>query len=278
MKIAAAQTVISRDMASNGEAIRQLLVDAAADRIKLVTFCEGALSGYCKAQITNPEDWQTFDWDMHEAELRSIASLCARLNIFAVIGGAHKLSQMNRPHNSLYIISSDGEIRTRYDKRYLSNTEINDWYTPGTAPIVFDVDTYRFGCAICIECQFPEVFMEYERLGVDAVLFSSYGIPEHFEIALRAHAGLNCLWIAASTPAQETEKGPAGIIGPDGKWCSLCPASANSDYATSILNRDDPTYEIPLKKARPWRRKARQGDIYREKMTIFSRSLNKKDY
>jgi|TARA_R110001583_G_scaffold32107_6_gene109936 predicted amidohydrolase len=270
MKIAAAQTVISRDMASNGEAIRQLLVDAAADGVRLVTFCEGALSGYCKAQIANPEDWQNFDWETHETELRRIAALCARLNIFAVVGGAHRLSQTDRPHNSLYIISSEGEILTRYDKRYLSNTEVNDWYTPGTAPIVFSVDTCRFGCAICIESQFPEVFMEYERLGVDAVLFSSYGIPEHFQIALRAHAGLNCLWIAASTPAQEAQKGPAGIIGPDGKWGNLCPASASSGYATSILDRNDLAYDIPLKKARPWRRKARQGDIYREKMVIRS--------
>lgn len=278
MKVAAAQTVVSSDMASNGKAIRQLLMDAAEDGVRLVTFCEGALSGYSKAQIADPNDWLSFDWKVHEAELRSIAALCARLNIFAVVGGAHKLSEADRPYNSLYVISAEGDLLTRYDKRYLSNSEINDWYTPGIDPIVFDVDGYRFGCAICIESQFPEVFMEYERLRVDAVLFSSYGIPEHFQIALRAHAGLNCMWITASTPAQTAVKGPAGIVGPDGKWCARCPASATSGYSVSIVDRDDPVYEIPLQKARPWRSNARQGGIYRDKMVIDPRSLNRSEY
>jgi hypothetical protein len=58
-------------------------------------------------------------------------------------------------------------------------------------------------CAICIESQFAEVFGEYERLGVDGDLFSSYGIPAYFQIASRAHAGLNCIWISAATPAQK---------------------------------------------------------------------------
>lgn len=278
MKIAAAQTVVSSDITANGNAIRQVLLDAAEEGARLVTFCEGALSGYSKAQIANPDGWLSFDWNTHEAELRSIAALCAKLGIFAVVGGAHKLSQSDRPHNSLYVLSDEGCLLTRYDKRFLSNSEINDWYTPGTESIVFEIEGYRFGCAICIESQFPEVFSDYERLGVDAVLFSSYGIPEHFQIALRAHAGLNCLWISAATPAQKAPKGPAGIIGPDGKWCAICPASSTSGYSVSILDRDNPEYDIALHKARPWRSNARRGEIYREKMVIDHRSQSRSEY
>lgn len=177
MRIAAAQTVVSSDITANGNAIRQVLSDAAKDGVRLVTFCEGALSGYSKAQIADPDDWRSFDWKTHEAELRSIAAVCAKLNIFAVVGGAHKLSAADRPHNSLYVISAEGHLLTRYDKRYLSNSEINDWYTPGTDPIVFEVDGYRFGCAICIESQFPEVFMEYERLCADSCSSHPMGFP-----------------------------------------------------------------------------------------------------
>lgn len=278
MKIAAAQTVVSSDITANGNAIRQVLSNAAKEGVRLVTFCEGALSGYSKAQIADPDDWLSFEWKTLEAELRRIAAVCAKLNIFAVIGGAHKLSAADRPHNSLYVISAEGDLLTRYDKRYLSNSEINDWYTPGTEAVVFEVEGYRFGCAICIESQFPEVFMEYERLCVDAVLFSSYGIPEHFQIALRAHAGLNCMWISASTPAQKAPKGPAGIIGPDGKWSALCPASATSGYSVSKLDRNDPEYDIPLHKARPWRTAARHGEIYRKKTVIDPRSQSRSEY
>jgi predicted amidohydrolase len=278
VKIAAAQTVVSRDVAANGAAIRQVLSDVALQGVRLVSFCEGALSGCSKFQIADPDDWLSFDWDNHEAELRSIAALCARLGIFAVVGGAHRLTATSRPHNSLYIISACGELLTRYDKRFLSNSEINDWYTPGTEPTIFDVDGYRFGCAICIESQFPEVFMEYERLGADVVLFSSYGIPGRFQIALRAHAGLNCLWISAATPAQKAPQGPAGIVGPDGKWAALCPVEPVSAYAAVVLDRNDPQYDIPLQKARPWRARARLGDIYQERMVDDARSRNRSEY
>ncbi|OCP19683.1 MULTISPECIES: carbon-nitrogen hydrolase family protein [unclassified Ensifer] len=278
MKIAAAQTVVSKDLSENADTIRQILSDAASEGVRLVSFCEGALSGYSKAQITDPDDWLSFDWRTQEAELRSIANLCGKLGIFAVVGGAHMLSATGRPHNSLYIFSAAGELLTRYDKRFLSNSEVNDWYTPGTDPIVFEADGYRFGCAVCMESQFPEVFSEYERLAADVVLFSSYGIPEHFQIALRAHAGLNCLWISAATPAQKAPKGPAGIIGPDGKWSALCVASTTSCYVAAVLDRDNPAYDIPLQKARPWRKQARLGDIYREKIVNDPRSMDRKQY
>ena len=278
MKIAAAQTFVSADITANGNAIRAMISSAAAEGVRLVNFCEGALSGYAKMQILKQEDWQSFDWTTHQAQLRAIADLCGQLRIFAVIGGAHRLDDGYPPHNSLYVFSDTGSLLTRYDKRYLSNSEIDGWYTPGNKPITFEVDGYRFGCAICIESQFQEVFSEYEHLGVDAVLFSSYGLPTRFQIALRAHAGLNCLWINAATPAQRAAQRPAGILGPDGKWIAQCQERPEPGFAVTVLNRDDPVYNIPLQKARPWRVRARQGDIYREKMTDDPRSGNRSAY
>ncbi|WP_431320946.1 carbon-nitrogen hydrolase family protein [Rhizobium sp. YTU87027] len=278
MRIAAAQTLVSSDIAANGSAIRNMIVAAAASGARVINFCEGALSGYSKFQIMHPDDWRSFDWHRQETELRAIAHLCGDLGIFAAVGGAHRLENGYPPHNSLYIFSEEGALLTRYDKRFLSNSELGGWYSPGTAPITFDTDGYRFGCAICIESQFQEVFQEYETLGVDAVLFSSYGIAEYFQIALRAHAGLNCIWISAATPVQKAAKGPAGIIGPDGKWVTQCPATPEPNLVSATLGRDDALYDVPLQKARPWRLKARQGDIYREKMVNDPRSEDRSGY
>lgn len=278
MKIAAAQTLVSSDISANAERIRTAISDAAAHGVRLISFCEGALSGYSKAQIAAPDDWRTFAWEAQEAELRRIAALCGQLGIFAVVGAAHRLEASARPHNSLYVFTDTGQLLTRYDKRFLSNSELSGWYTPGSEPVLFEADGYRFGCAICIESQFPEVFIEYESMRADAVLFASYGIPEHFQIALRAHAGLNCLWIAAATPAQEAQKGPAGIVGPDGKWVELCDASSQTGLAIAILDRDDAHYEIALRRARPWRAKARAGEIYRDRMCNDIRSLDRRAY
>lgn len=264
--IAAAQSPVSPDVGANGAAIRQLIAEASAAGARLVVFCEGALSGYAKNQIERPEDWLRFDWARQEAELAAIGALCAEQGIAAVIGGAHRFSDAYPPHNCLFVFGADGRCIGRYDKRFLSHAELQGWYTPGTAPMVFEVSGYRFGCAICIECQFADVFGEYEKSGVDAVLFGSYGLPEFFGIALRAHAGLNNIWIGAATPAQEAGKGAAGIVGPDGAWCARAPERAEPGLALARLDRSDPGYDVALNKARPWRAKARQGEIYREKL------------
>lgn len=278
MKIAAAQTFVESDIRSNGAAIRDALSDAAVRDVGLVIFCEGALSGYAKSQIPRPDEWEGFDWGAQEEELMSIAARCAVLGIAAIVGGAHRLAPGTRPHNCLYVFSASGELMTRYDKRFLSNTEITDWYTPGAEAITFETDGYRFGLAICIESQFPEVFSQYEALGVDAVLFASYGIPDYFQIALRAHAGLNCFWIVAATPAQRAPDGPAGVIGPDGKVIVHCPARAETGLAVAVLDRNNPNFDVALNKARPWRAKARLGDIYRERMVDDKRSRDRTHY
>lgn len=278
MKLAMAQTVVSADIAANGTAIRSMIARAAAQGARLVGFCEGALSGYSKFQLESPAEWQGFGWALQEAELRSIAALCCELGIFAVVGGAHRLPDGRPPHNSLYIFSDSGYLLTRYDKRFLSNSELGGWYTPGAVPIVTEVDGFRLGYAICIESQFPEVFSDYERMGVDGVIFSSYGLPSYFQIALRAHAGLNCIWIGAATPAQKAGKGPAGIIGPDGEWMAQCVQTPEPGLVLAELDRNDPAYDIPLQKARPWRAGARQGDIYRDRLIDDPRSHTRDEY
>lgn len=271
MKIAAAQSIVTPDIAENGRTIRGLIEQAAAQGARLVNFCEGALSGYAKAQITSPDSWRNVDWATHEAELAAIARTCREHHIFAVVGSAFALSSGLPPHNSQYIFADTGELIARYDKRFLSNTELQGWYTPGTDPVTFEVDGYRFGCLTCIEVQFPELFMEYERLDVEAILFSSYGIRSFFQIALRAHAGFNCLWISGATPAQTAHEGPAGIIGPDSKIIAHCSTETSNQLAFATLDLNDPIFDEALHKAKPWRRLARQGDIYRDKQIKFER-------
>ncbi|MGY4771339.1 carbon-nitrogen hydrolase family protein [Kribbella sp. CWNU-51] len=92
----------------------------------------------------------------------------------------------HRPHNGLYVISDAGELVDRYGKRFCSHTEINHFYSPGSDPVVFDVDGYRFGCMICVEVNFPHLFSQYERLGVECLLLSAYPVDSIFELKARA--------------------------------------------------------------------------------------------
>lgn len=177
-RLAVAQPAITADARTNGHEVRQLMRDAAAAGARLIQFPEGMLCGYAKEQIST---WEDVDWPAVVEELQHIQTLARDLRIWVVLGSAHPRAAPRRPFNSLYVISDSGDIVGRYDKRYCSHTEITHFYSAGSQPLTFEVDGVLFGCAICIEINFPELFAEYERLGVDCVLLSAYPVDQIFE-------------------------------------------------------------------------------------------------
>lgn len=253
IRIAVVQSHVERDIRANGVHMRALLDVAAAQGAELALFSEGALSGYAKAQVS---DWAELDWPALADEMASTAAYAAQLGLTAVVGAAHPATG-RRPYNSLHALPRG----PRYDKRYLSHTEITGWYTPGRAPMTLQQAGFAFGMTLCIEVQFPELFADYERMGVDCILHASYGLGPVGDVILQGHAATNCLWLAVATPANAAEPA-SGIIGPDGRWMVRC--GSGVDVAVATLDRTEPRYDIALNKARPWRRIARQGDIYRD--------------
>lgn len=270
--LATASNLISVDVRSNGQQIRELMIRAKDEGARIVHFPEGALSGYVKSEILA---WEEVDWQCVRTEIGLICELAKTLGIWVVLGCNHRLSTPHLPHNSLYVISDSGEIADRYDKRYCSHSEINDWYSPGQSPVMLTVDGYRFGLALCIEWCFPELFLEYCSLGADVVLVSAYARDPMYQILAQARAADNNLWISVSTPAQCAAGLASAIFGPDGS----VDAKASSDGAPSliktIIDKDDARYEIALKMARPWRALARMGDIYESRRVEDARSLDK---
>ena len=116
---------------------------------------------------------------------------------------------------------------------------------------------------MCIEVQFPEVFSEYEQLGADGVLFSTYSDdPMHWTQA-QGHAASNNIWVSVSTPAQCAETMQGGLIAPNGHALSRCSDNTDPNFCLVELNKKSPNLQVALTKARPWRRKARLGDIYK---------------
>ncbi len=257
--IAIAQSRIDADVSSNGAQIRMLMREARQGGARIIHFPEAALSGYIKAQI---KDWDQVDWATLEQELSSIVCEAARLGIWVVLGCNHRLDNAKRPHNSLYVISDKGEIIHRYDKRYCSNTEVTGWYTPGTDPIYFDVEGFRFGCALCIEINFMEVFAQYEQVQADCILFSAYSEDPIYGIQVQGYAATNNFWISVSTPAQCSQGLVSGLIDPRGYVIAQCEKNNDPQVLIETLNRNDPDLEVALTKARPWRRESRRGDIY----------------
>jgi predicted amidohydrolase len=269
-RIAIAQLPITADARQNGRKVRAIMREAAAGNARLVQFPEGMLSGYAKNPI---QDWSEVDWGIVREELEHIMALAAELRIWVVLGSAHPLTPPHRPHNSLYIISDHGKLVNRYDKRMCSHTETTRFYAPGLKPVVFEVDGFRFGCVICVEINFPALFIEYDQLGVDCLLLSSYPIDKIFYLKARAHAAIHNYWIALSVPSECQDLMMSGLIGPDGEACNHMTAAEG--LVIDEMDKDTPELDIALNKARPWRATADSGEFYSSWLVKDPRSTDK---
>ncbi|WP_255658511.1 carbon-nitrogen hydrolase family protein [Actinoplanes sp. L3-i22] len=271
MRLSVAQLAVQPDPGDTaalrdcGDRIRHLMRAAHEAGARLLHLPEDALSCPNKRimSATGPEqvgpaDWDRADWATLADELEAIANLAGELRLWTVLGSIHPLTAPRRPHLSLYVISDNGTVATRYDERMLSKTKVSYMYTPGSAPVTFTVDGVRFGCAMGMEATFPEVFMEYERLDVDCVLFSTHGpgTPTNngpFALQARALAAANSYWVSYATTAQDAPNASSGVVTPDGEWLTRCPPDPVAAIATADLDLTTENY------ARPWRRTARSG-------------------
>ncbi|MDI5968294.1 carbon-nitrogen hydrolase family protein [Streptomyces sp. SL13] len=275
VRLAVAQTAVGQDprdqdaLRAAGREVRRLMREAARAGARVAQFTEGAtcfpgkrVMSAAGPQVVGPADWDRFAWDVLRGELTAIADLARELRLWTVLGSTHRLTPPHRPHNSMYVISDRGTVVTRYDERMLSNTKISFMYAPGVAPVTFAVDGVRFGCALGMECHFPEIFAEYESLDVDCVLFSTTGgapgDDEAFALETQAHAAVNGFWAGFAVPARPgADAATAGIVTPAGTWAARCPSGGAAAFVVADVGHDpqDPATAF----ARPWRRTARSG-------------------
>lgn len=223
IRIAAAQSPVSDDPAVNGEAVRHLMRQACEEGARLIHFPEGAICGYvAEPMAAGPEAVRR--------QLQLTAGLAGELGLWVVAGAVHYLTPPHWPHNSLYVISDRGQPVGRYDKRMCSHTELTRRYSPGFESLVFEAGGFRFGCALCIEVNFPEIFLDYRERNVDCILFSSFSEDPIFEILARGHAAAHNYWTSISVPAQCSTAMPAAVIGPHGYPLARCPLTARPHW------------------------------------------------
>jgi deaminated glutathione amidase len=173
--VATCQFPTSGDVPANlGHITKQLRV-AKQRGADVAHFPEGALSGYVASDLAS---FERYDWDALRQAAGHVLELAARLRIWVVVGSAHRLSDGNKPHNSLYVIDDGGRVVDRYDKRFCAgdpdgHTEELAHYSPGDHGSVWEIKGVRCGALICYEYRFPELHREYARDGVE-LLFHSF--------------------------------------------------------------------------------------------------------
>lgn len=272
LRIATAQLPVAADPAANAEAILRAMRKAAAAGARVLHTPEAALSGYVEAQV---KDWAAVDFAAVRAGLDRIRDAARRLRLWVLVGSAHPLTAPHRPHNSVYLVSDRGEVAGRYDKRFCSFRETRDWYTPGSEPLVFEVDGVRFGCTVCIEVKFPELYVDAAAQGVEVMLVSSYSREPMDTVLAQAHAAANTMWLAYAVPVDASTAAASRVFGPDGRELARARRGRAQVLVTEV-DREDPRWEIALRRARPWRAEAREGSAYRAARVEDPRSRDRR--
>ena len=266
--IATVQSVLHPDPRSSEQLresatrIRAVMRCAAAAGASLVHFPEGALCAPHKRVVSSrgpgiiaDADWSVVDRAVLRTELDSVARAARDLKLWVAVGGIDFAQGRSRPTNSLFVISGRGVIVGRYDERMLSRTKSLYMYEAGKRPLAFEAGGVRFGCALGMESQYPELFGAYEREDVDCVLFSTAGnpeFPEVFAVEAAGHAAANSLWVSYAGPVGPRQP-PAGVVNPNGVWVARC---ASADHGAIVLTEIDTSTG---EHARTWRRRVRES-------------------
>lgn len=221
LNIASCQFGVSGDIDANAQHLCVLMRQATQQGADIVHFSECALSGYAGVDF---EDFADYHWDTLKARTLEIMALAGQLKLWVALGSSHRLTPPNKPHNALYLISPQGQIVDRYDKRFGTEMDLL-YYTPGDRFVVFEINGVRCALLICFDLRFPELYRQLYQQGVRVVLQSFYnarqqGPSVHTEImrqTMQANAANNGMWASMTNSCGWYCPYPSCFIQPDGR-------------------------------------------------------------
>jgi len=221
VKVATCQFAVSNSVKRNAKRISDFLRKAKKARADIVHFSECALSGYVGTDFPN---FEGYDWDLLKEETEKIMALAAKLKLWVVLGSTHRLTEPNKPHNSLYLINAEGKIVDRYDKRFCTLGDLRRM-TPGNRFVNFTIKGVKCSLLICFDLRFPELYRQLYKEGVNCIFQSFYnarqkGPSVHTHImrqTMQCRAATNHLWMSCANSSGYYSPYPSCFIRPDGK-------------------------------------------------------------
>jgi len=221
LKVATCQFPVSADIKANFGHVTALMQNAAQQNADIVHFSECAISGYASVDF---DCFDNYDWNLLKGKTLEIIALAGQLNIWVVLGSSHRLTEPNKPHNSLYLISPEGKLVNRYDKRFCTGIDFEN-YTPGNHFVHFEINSVKCSLLICFDLRFPELYRQLYRDGVKCVFQSFYnarqqGPSVHSEImrqTMQTNAANNGFWVSITNSCGWFCPYPSCFIQPDGR-------------------------------------------------------------
>lgn len=300
--VATCQFPVSADVESNRRHVLRQMRLAKRRGADVAHFPEGALSGYGGSDL---DSFDGFDWEGLRAATDQVLEMARELGLWLVLGSAHPLSQGHKPHNSLYVIDSTGEIVDRYDKRFCSgDTDGRSGdlahYSPGDHPSIWEINGVRCGALICYEYRFPELYRDYARERVQLVFHSFHAArasPEQvaaigaaigpqlrrlnpaptftypgitMPAAMTAAAASNHMWISCPNSSAPESAWPAFFVRADGITAGRTRRN-RPGVLISTVDTDEELYHS----TETWRERALSGVLHSGNLVSDPRSTDR---
>lgn len=232
LRVATCQFSVAGDVGHNRRWVLNQIDEAADKGAQVAHFSECALSGYAGVDIPTTKD---IDWVALRSATADIVAAAKRTRLWVVLGSTHWLDEKTKPHNCLYIISPQGKVVDRYDKRFCTGkagakpTLDLCHYSPGNRFVTFRVNGVTCGVAICYDYRFPELYRGLKRQGVQ-VLFQSFHNARKSVVddpkyniwktivpaTMQCRAAENHFWVSANNSTTRPSMWPSFAVRPDG--------------------------------------------------------------
>jgi predicted amidohydrolase len=273
LRVATCQFSVEPAIEHNRQWIVDQIHQAAEHRAQVAHFSECALSGYAGVDIPGTK---LIDWNELAAATRDIMAAAKKCRMWIVLGSTHRLDDRTHPHNSLYIISPQGKIVDRYDKRFCTGQNGRQQtldlghYTPGNRPVTFRVAGVTCGVGICYDYRFPELYRELKRLGVEVLLQSFHNArssvvaDQKYNIwktivpaTMQCRAAENHFWVSANNSTARPSMWASFTVQPDGAIVDRLKLHRPGVLITE-MHLDEAFFDAPG----PWRESAMNNTLH----------------
>lgn len=216
MKVCLIQMNSRDDKAANLAAAQELLETAIAATEPDVV-CLPELFAYLGGTVA---DARNSAETIPDGPACSMLRAMARRHRLVVHGGSLNENDGGRFFNTTVVFDTDGELISRYRKIHLFDVVTPDGkvfeesatYSSGRDIVTFDVNGVTFGCSICYDLRFPELYTALVTAGAQVILapaaFTLMTGKDHWEALCRARAiETQCYLLAPNQTGSYVEDG-----------------------------------------------------------------------
>lgn len=269
------------DMKGNTEKGINIVKKAKELGADIVLFPECWITGYEFPQVNETlsveeiikteafKEWNELALDENSQWIKAFCNIAKELNIGVVITGYTK--GVNRPQNSAFVISKEGEILMKYSKVHTCDFSYEKMLESGDEFKVCDFEGVKLGVMICYDREYPESARILMLKGAEIVLVpNDCGAMKHRVQALSTRAYENMVGVVMANPPGENA----------GCSCAFSPIPWDREgipVDNVIVMADDKTEDIfmaeyNLEELRHYRSREMMGNTFR-KVKAYSELL-----